>query len=114
MPPMSRGRYAVILQNTNCPAVQSAGPRLQPSTGLARVSQWRRVPREATTSSDPVQSGPVIDASLGWIAEGSDGGMWLRLHGRYGLTDDNNAVRTYFVSFGTELRLNRSKWTDRN
>lgn len=68
----------------------------------------------ATTSSDPIQSGPVVEASIGYGLQQSDGAAWLRVHGRFGVSPDNSDLRAYFLSFGTELRLDRSRWRDRN
>ncbi len=68
----------------------------------------------ATTSSDPIQSGPVVEGSIAWGAQASDGGAWLRLHGRFGVGDDNRELRAIFMSLQTEFRLDRSRWRDRN
>ena len=68
----------------------------------------------ATTSSAAVQSGYVVDASLGYSMQADDGAVYWKLHGRFGVTDDNEALRALFVSFGMELRLDRSQWRDRN
>jgi hypothetical protein len=68
----------------------------------------------ATTSSDPIQSGPVVEASIGYGMQKSDGAAWLRVHGRFGVSPDNSDLRAYFLSFGTELRLDRNRWRDRN
>jgi hypothetical protein len=68
----------------------------------------------ATTSSDPIQSGPVVEASIGYGMQKSDGGAWLRVHGRFGVSPDNSDLRAYFLSFGTEFRLDRNRWRDRN
>ncbi len=68
----------------------------------------------ATTTSAPIQSGAVADASLGLGIQASDGAAYLRLHGRFGLTDDNRDLRAVFLSFGLEWRLDRSRWSDRN
>ena len=67
----------------------------------------------ATTSSDPIQSGPVVEGSVAWGAQASDGGAWLRLHGRFGVGDENRDLRAIFISLQTEFRLDRSKWRDR-
>jgi hypothetical protein len=67
----------------------------------------------ATTSSADIQSGPVVDASLGWGGQGSDGAAYLRLHGRFGVTEDNRELRAVFLSAGAELRLDRDRWRDR-
>jgi hypothetical protein len=68
----------------------------------------------ATTSSAAIQSGPIAEASIGYIMQASDGAVFWRLHGRAGLTDDNQALRALFVSFGAEMRLDRSRWRDRD
>jgi hypothetical protein len=36
------------------------------------------------------------------------------VHGRFGLLPDNQDMRAIFLSGGLELRLDRSKWKDRN
>ncbi len=58
-------------------------------------------------------SGPVAEASVGWGAEGDDGMVYLRLHGRFGLTSDNVDAAAVFLSSGIELRLDRRRWSDR-
>lgn len=68
----------------------------------------------ATTTAAPIQSGAVADASLGLGAQGADGAAYLRLHGRFGLTDDNRELRAVFLSLGLEWRLDRNRWRDRS
>jgi hypothetical protein len=40
--------------------------------------------------------------------------VYLRLHGRFGVTPDNVDFRAIFLSAGVELRLDRRRWHDRN
>jgi hypothetical protein len=68
----------------------------------------------ATVEPTTAGSGPVLDASLGWGGQGDDGGGFIRLHGRFGLTPDNADARAVFLSAGLEYRLDRRKWEDRN
>jgi hypothetical protein len=67
----------------------------------------------AATEPSTAGSGPVGDVSVGWGGQGDDGMMYVRLHGRFGLTPDNADARLVFVSWGIELRLDRRKWRDR-
>jgi hypothetical protein len=68
----------------------------------------------ATVEPTTAGSGPVLDASIGWGGQASDGGGFIRLHGRFGLTPDNADARAIFLSAGLEYRLDRRKWEDRN
>ena len=68
----------------------------------------------ATVEPTSAGSGPVLDASLGWGGQGDDGGGFIRLHGRFGLTPENADARAVFLSAGLEYRLDRRKWKDRN
>jgi hypothetical protein len=68
----------------------------------------------ATVESTTAGSGPVLDASVGWGGQGDDGGGFIRVHGRFGLTPDNADARAVFLSAGLEYRLDRRKWKDRN
>jgi hypothetical protein len=67
----------------------------------------------ATTEPTKAGSGPVGEASVGWGAEGDDGFVYLRLHGRVGLTPDNIDASAMFLSGGVELRMDRRQWKDR-
>lgn len=68
----------------------------------------------ATVEPTTAGSGPVLDASVGWGGQGDDGGAFVRLHGRFGLTPENADARAVFLSAGLEYRLDRRKWKDRN
>jgi hypothetical protein len=67
----------------------------------------------AVTTPTTAGSGPVVDASIGWGAQGNDGMAYLRIHGRFGVTPDNYDARAIFLSGGMELRLDRKRWNDR-
>jgi len=67
----------------------------------------------AATEPSTAGSGPVGDVSVAWGGQGDDGMMYIRLHGRFGLTPDNADARLVFVSWGIELRLDRRRWRDR-
>ena len=67
----------------------------------------------ATTEPTTAGSGPVGEASVGWGGEGDDGFVYLRLHGRVGLTPDNIDASALFLSAGIELRMDRRQWKDR-
>lgn len=60
-----------------------------------------------------VGSGPVLDASLAWGAQDSDGAGYVRLHGRFGL-GDNTDYRALFLAVGFELRFDPRRWRDRD
>lgn len=68
----------------------------------------------ATSSSAAVQSGPIAELSVAWGGQASDGAAYLRLHGRFGVSPDNDKYGALFLSFGMELRLDRDRWRDRN
>jgi len=68
----------------------------------------------ATTEPTKAGSGPVGEASIGWGGESDDGFVYLRLHGRVGLTPDNIDASAVFLSGGIELRMDRRQWKDRN
>ncbi|HEX5060949.1 MAG TPA: hypothetical protein VFV99_16390, partial [Kofleriaceae bacterium] len=70
--------------------------------------------RVAAPSSAAVQSGPIVEGSVAWGLQGSDGAAWLRLHGRFGVGPDNSDLRAVFLSLGMEIRLDRNRWRDRN
>ena len=55
-------------------------------------------------------SGPVLDAGIGLGSQASDGGAWLRLHGRFGLTPAISDLRAVFLSVGLEVRIDRRRW----
>lgn len=68
----------------------------------------------AAPSSSTIRSGPIVDVSLGWGAQASDGAGYVRVHGRFGVTPNNQDLRAVFLSAGLELRLDRRSWNDRN
>jgi hypothetical protein len=59
-------------------------------------------------------TGMVGDVSLGWGAEDDDFAAGIRLHGRFGITPDNEEYRAIFLSGGFEIRLDPDKWRDRS
>lgn len=67
----------------------------------------------ATVTPTTAGSGPVLDAGVGWGGQGDDGGAFVRVHGRFGLTPENADARAIFLSGTLELRLDRRKWRDR-
>jgi hypothetical protein len=96
-----------------------AGARLDLSSGSAMrkgfiAALLAGYDHVATASSAAIQSGPIIDGSIGYVMQASDGAIYWRLHGRFGVTEDNRDLRAVFASFGMELRLDRSRWGDRN
>ncbi len=60
-----------------------------------------------------INSGPIVDLSVAWGAEGSEGAGYVRLHARFGVGPDNLDNRTVFISAGFELRLDPHRWRDR-
>ncbi|HTL39159.1 MAG TPA: hypothetical protein VL326_38785 [Kofleriaceae bacterium] len=66
-----------------------------------------------TDPSAAAGSGPVAEAAIAWGGQGDDGGAYLKVHARFGLTPDNEQFRALFLSGGLELRLDRRKWRDR-
>jgi hypothetical protein len=52
-------------------------------------------------------TGPLIDAALGWGAQGRDGAAYFKFHGRFGIGDDNTDYRAFFISGGFEYRYDR-------
>ena len=64
----------------------------------------------AVTQPSKAGSGPVGDASLGWLFEENDVAAWVRLHGRFGLVSDNEDLRALFLSVGFERRFNPDRW----
>jgi hypothetical protein len=58
-------------------------------------------------------SGFVGDLSLGWGIQADEGAAYFRLHGRFGITPDNEDYRVLFISAGLELRLDPKRWRDR-
>jgi hypothetical protein len=73
--------------------------------GYARVSG---------PSSSAVDSSPIIDVALGWGFQAADGAANVRVHARFGLAPDDAVIPAMFVSLGGELRLDRSRWRDRD
>jgi hypothetical protein len=61
-----------------------------------------------------VGDGPIGEVSFAWGGQGADGAAYLRLHLRSGLSSDNLDYRAVFLSFGGELRLDPSRWRDRD
>jgi hypothetical protein len=88
---------------------EGGGTRTGMFTTLGAGYAWA-----ATTEPTTAGQGPVVDASIGWGGQGDDGAAYLRVHGRFGLLPDNQDMRAIFLSGGLELRLDRSKWKDRN
>lgn len=70
---------------------------------------WGAVTRPSTAGS-----GPVVDGSLGYMIQGDDGAGWVRLHGRFGVTRENEDLRAMFLSVGLELRLDGRRWRSRD
>ena len=64
----------------------------------------------AVTKPSNAGSGPVFDASLGYMYQEDDGAMWARLHGRFGMTPGSEDLRAVFLTVGLELRLDKSSW----
>jgi hypothetical protein len=58
-------------------------------------------------------TGPVVDLAVGWGFQDREGAASFRLHGRFGLGEDNSDYRAIFLSAGFELRLDPSRWRDR-
>jgi len=58
-------------------------------------------------------SGPVVDVSLAWGGQGREGAAYFRLHGRFGVGDDNTDYRAVFLSGGFEFRFDGERWRDR-
>jgi hypothetical protein len=58
-------------------------------------------------------SGPVVDLPVGWGSEAPDGGVYARVHGRFGAGPDNLDYRAVFLGFGFELRFDPRAWHDR-
>lgn len=79
--------------------------RRGPFVALLAGYGWGAVTEPAATGS-----GPVGDVSVGYAYQMDDGMMWARLHGRFGMTKDNEDLRAAFVSVGLELRLDRRSW----
>ena len=68
----------------------------------------------ATTEPTTAGSGPIAEASIGWGGEGDDGMLYLRLHGRFGISGQSSDLRAIFLSAGIELRMDRRQWRDRS
>jgi hypothetical protein len=67
----------------------------------------------AYTRPSSAGSGPVLDAAIGLGLQETDGGAWVRLHGRFGLVPANSDLRAVFLSVGLELRIDRRRWQQR-
>lgn len=67
----------------------------------------------AALTTTTVGTGPVGDLSLGWGRQGRDGVIYLRLHGRFGISPDNSDYRALFLSTTFELRFDPNRWRDR-
>jgi hypothetical protein len=58
-----------------------------------------------------IASGPVVDLGVSWdFAREAKGGLYLGMHGRFGVSPDNNELRAIFLSAGLEARSNAYKW----
>jgi hypothetical protein len=60
-----------------------------------------------------VGSGPIADLALGWGFQDREGGAFVRLHGRLGVSPDNLDYRAIWISGGFELRLEPDRWRRR-
>jgi hypothetical protein len=58
------------------------------------------------------QTGPIGDVGIGFGFQMGDGAAILQLHGRFGLTEDNEYLAV-FLSSTFELRLDEDTWDDR-
>jgi hypothetical protein len=97
-----------------------AGMRFDPGGGHDRSSRngWFATVMSGYTHSagftpTTAGSGPVLDIALGWGRQGSEGGGFFRLHGRFGLSPDNMEYRAVFLSGGFELRFDPKSWRNR-
>ncbi len=62
------------------------------------------------TEPHPVDSGPVVDVALGYALFASGEGVFARIHGRFGLSDDNRELRGVFLSVGGEIKNAEHNW----
>ncbi len=67
----------------------------------------------AVISPSTAGTGPVADVSVGWGTLGAEGSAFARLHGRFGISGDNVDYRVIFLSFGTELHFDSTRWRRR-
>ncbi len=58
-------------------------------------------------------TGPIVDASIAWGMQDDEIATYLRLHGRFGLSG-NEDYRAVFLAFGFEMRFDRQRWADRD
>jgi hypothetical protein len=68
----------------------------------------------AALTPTTVGSGAVVDLSLGWGGQNSEGAGYLRLHTRFGVGPDNFDYRAVFLSAGFEVRFDPRAWIDRS
>jgi hypothetical protein len=87
------------------PLTNSYGERRGFFVSLLAGYAWAAVTRPSDAGS-----GPVADASVGYLYQEYDGMMFARLHARVGLVPENQDLRALFLSAGVELRLDRSSW----
>jgi hypothetical protein len=58
-------------------------------------------------------SGPVADLGFGWGVQADEAAAYARLHGRFGISEDNLDYRALFLSIGFEVHFDPRSWRDR-
>jgi hypothetical protein len=89
-----------------------------PRTGRSSRNGWMSTvmagySHGAALTTTTVGTGPVGELSTGWGRQGRDGVIYLRLHGRFGISPDNSDYRALFLSTTFELRFAPNRWRDR-